>query len=124
MFGIGWGELAIIAVVAMLVLGPERLPKYAADAGRLIRQLRRMAQDASVDLRAELGPEMADLDLRDLHPKRLVRDYLLTESGDEIPLGVGVEQDTAAGSYLPAVRRGPGPPLLAGEAPPYDSDAT
>jgi sec-independent protein translocase protein TatB len=81
-FGIGWPELFVIMAIGLIVVGPERLPKYAEDTGRLLRQLRRMAQDATVDLKAELGPEMADLnlsDLRDLHPKRMVQKYLFED---------------------------------------------
>ena len=87
MFGIGWPELFVIMAIGLIVVGPERLPKYAEDAGRLLRQLRRLAEDASVDLKAELGPEMADLnlsDLRDMHPRRMVQKYLFEDVDDEV----------------------------------------
>lgn len=147
MFGIGWPELFVIMAIGLIVVGPERLPRYAEDTGRLLRQLRRMAQDASVDLRAELGPEMADLgldDLRDLHPKRMVQKYLF-EDLDEADLDLtGSLKATgqasapvpapAAAAEEPAVEqvsdphpmsgRSRGLPLGFGDAPPYDSDAT
>jgi sec-independent protein translocase protein TatB len=104
-FGIGWPELFVIMAIGLIVVGPERLPKYAEDAGRLLRQLRRMAQDATVDLKAELGPEMADLDLASLHPRRLAGSFLLGDDDED-----GVTPATAA--------------LGPDELPPYDDDAT
>jgi sec-independent protein translocase protein TatB len=123
-FGIGWPELLVIMAIGLIVVGPERLPKYAEDTGRLLRQLRRMAQDATVDLKAELGPEMADLnlnDLRDLHPKRMMQKYLFEDDPeDEVAPGAAVlaDQDPEPG------RRGSGPPLVFGDPAPYDTDTT
>lgn len=121
MFGIGWPELFVIMAIGLIVVGPERLPKYAEDAGRLLRQLRRMAQDASVDLKSELGPELKDLnldDLRDLHPRRMVQKYLFEDGPDDVP-GGGV-----AATPAKDVRRGSGPPLVEGDPAPFDLDAT
>ncbi len=109
---VGLGELLIVAVVGLFVFGPERLPKVAADAARVLRQLRQMARSATDDLRAELGPEMADLDLRSLHPRRFVENALF---GDDEPAGEPVP---------PRPPRAGGPPLLPGERPPFDADAT
>ncbi|MDX6206809.1 MAG: sec-independent protein translocase protein TatB [Frankiales bacterium] len=122
MFGIGWPELLAIMAIGLIVVGPERLPKYAEDTGRLLRQLRRLAQDATVDLKAELGPEMADLnlnDLRDLHPKRMMQKYLFEDDPeDEVGAGAAVPADAEP------VRRGSGPPLVYGDPAPYDTDCT
>src|SRR3954470_3139260 len=104
---IGWSELIVLAIVGLVVLGPEKLPKVAADAAKMLRQLRAMARNASADLKAELGPEMADLDLASLHPRRLVQSALWDE--DSVPRPPAT---STAG------------PLAPGEAPPYDSDAT
>jgi sec-independent protein translocase protein TatB len=73
---LGLPEILLLAVIGLLVFGPERLPKAAADAGRLIRQLRQMARGAMNDVKAELGPEFADVDIASLHPRRLVNDHL------------------------------------------------
>jgi sec-independent protein translocase protein TatB len=118
-FGIGWPELFVIMAIGLIVVGPERLPKYAEDTGRLLRQLRRMAQDATVDLKAELGPEMADLnlnDLRDLHPRRMVQKYLFEDDPEDLDPVTAVEAEP--------VRRGSGPPLVFGDPAPYDTDTT
>jgi len=45
-FDIGPLEFVALAVIALLVLGPDKLPRYAADATRMLRQVRRMASDA------------------------------------------------------------------------------
>jgi sec-independent protein translocase protein TatB len=111
-FGVGLTELAVIAFVAIFVFGPDRLPDLARQAGQIVRQVRRMADNARDELRAELGPEYADLELRDLDPREIVKrhiaEVLQEEDEDEAPR---------------PTRRGQRP-LDAGEAPPYDADAT
>lgn len=109
---VGWGEIVVLIVVGLIVFGPERLPKAAADLARMVRQLRGMAQNATADLKAELGPEMADLDLASLHPRRMVQSMLLDD--DEVE---------AVGAATPVGRPGQ-VPLQPGETPPYDADAT
>jgi sec-independent protein translocase protein TatB len=109
-FGIGLQELAVIAFVAVLVIGPEKMPDLAKQAAQLLRQLRRMANNARDELREELGPEYADLELRDLDPRAIVRKHIVEamEDGDEDE---------------PASRRRH-EPLRPGERPPYDLEAT
>ena len=108
MFGIGLPELAVIIVVAVVVFGPDRLPDFARQAGRFVRQVRRFSQAARDDIRAELGPEFADFELTDLDPRRAVRKYI-EDVWDESD-----EDEVQAGHR----------PLVEGEVPPYDSDAT
>lgn len=57
MFDIGTGELALIAVVALLVLGPERLPKAARTAGALARRARASWQNVRAEIERELAAE-------------------------------------------------------------------
>lgn len=109
MFDIGLAEMAVIAFVAILVFGPERLPEMARQLGRFLAQMRRMANSARDDLREELGPEFADLELRDLDPRTIVRRHIveaMEDEPDEEPRRSGLR------------------PLGEGEIPPYDSDAT
>jgi sec-independent protein translocase protein TatB len=116
MFHVGLGEVIVIAVVALFVVGPERLPKYAAEAGRMLRQLRRMAKQASATVREELGPDFADVELADLHPRRFVRKHLFEDLDDD---------DVRGGVPTTAPPQAPSPPALAaGERPPYDAEAT
>jgi sec-independent protein translocase protein TatB len=70
-------ELIALAVIAMLVLGPDKLPHYAADAARVLRQVRRMANDAKAEMSRELGPELQDISMADLNPRTLVRKHVL-----------------------------------------------
>ena len=76
-FDIGPLELVALAVIALLVLGPDKLPRYAADAARVLRQVRRMASDARAEVSRELGPELQDISMADLNPRSLVRKHLL-----------------------------------------------
>jgi len=74
----------VIAVLAVILIGPERLPQYVEQLGRLVRNLRRLSTDAGERVRAELGPEFDDLDLKSLDPRqydprRIVRDALRDE---------------------------------------------
>jgi sec-independent protein translocase protein TatB len=112
-FGVGLPEFAVILVVAILVFGPDRLPDFARQAGRFVRQVRHFTQAARDDLRSELGPEFADLELSDLDPRQLVRKHIL-EAMDEDP---DADADTVP------VRAGLRP-LERGERPPYDGEAT
>ena len=84
MFNVGPLELVVLALVAIVVFGPERLPQLARDAAQLIRGLREVAKGAQTQLRDELGPEFADVDLRNLHPRTALRRALL---GDDLDLG-------------------------------------
>lgn len=111
MFGVGLPELAVIVVVAIVAFGPDRLPEFARQAGRIVRQLRRITQAARDDLRSELGPEFADLELTDLDPRQIVRKHILEAMDEED------EADTVP--VRPGLR-----PLERGERPPYDVEAT
>ena len=81
MFDINGYEFIVLVIVAIVVLGPERLPEYAAKLGRLVRQLRVMADGAKAQLKDQLGPEFDDLnwrqyDPRQYDPRRIVREAL------------------------------------------------
>ena len=83
-FGISGFELVILAVLALLVFGPDKLPGVAQDAGRMIRQLRKMAQEAREEVSGAF-PELSDLGLdglSDLDPRQFVRKQLLEEKDD------------------------------------------
>jgi sec-independent protein translocase protein TatB len=70
-FDIGPSHLLVLAIVGILVLGPEKLPKVARDAARMWRNVRDLATDARAQVVDELGPELADLDPRMLDPRRV-----------------------------------------------------
>ena len=114
MFGIGVPEFMVILVVALLAFGPDRLPDFARQAGRMVRQVRKFANNARDDIRAELGPEYADFQLNDLDPRKAIRKHIL-EAWDE-----DEDDQRVPGHSVSAANQ----PLPYGELPPYDSDAT
>lgn len=76
MFGIGAGEFIAIAMVAAVLVGPDRLPKLTSDLANLIRKVRNLAQGATRDLRENLGPGYEDLTVSDLNPKKFISKHL------------------------------------------------
>lgn len=91
MFDLSVGKLMVLAIVAVLVVGPDRLPSLARDAARMIRSLREMATGAREQLRDELGPEFADVDLRNLNPRTVVQRAVFGDiTIDEFNPGTGV----------------------------------
>lgn len=88
---VGWGEVLLLALVAVIIFGPDKLPKAAADLARMIRAARGWAQQARSQLDDELGPEFRDLDLTALHPRTFVRRVLLDDDDD--PLGLKNTKD-------------------------------
>jgi sec-independent protein translocase protein TatB len=86
-FDINGGELLILLAVALVVIGPERLPKYAAELARVVRDVRSFARNAREQVRSEMGEEFDDIDWQALDPRRydprrIVREALL-EDDDE-----------------------------------------
>jgi sec-independent protein translocase protein TatB len=78
-FDLSLTKLLVLAVLALVVFGPKELPKIASQAGRALRDLRRIAEGAKQDLREGLGPEFQDFDFDDLNPRRFVQKHLLEE---------------------------------------------
>ncbi len=109
MFGIGVPEMFVIAMVAMMVFGPDKLPELARQFGGFVRTVRQMAQNAKNDLGNELGEDLSGVSLRDLDPRQVVRKNFLDDGGlgDTTPATV---KETRI--------------LRPGEAPPYDPEST
>ena len=63
MFDLSVWKILALAVIALIVFGPEQLPGMAAQAGRMVRELRRMADGAKSELQDSLGPEFSQFDL-------------------------------------------------------------
>lgn len=115
MFDIGLGEILILAVLGLLVFGPERLPRAAADASRMLRNVKAMASNARKDLADSAGVDLSDAkdalrDLQDLHPRRMVAGMF---SDDDEPA-------TGSSTKPASAKQGTGSPAPAK----FDPDAT
>jgi sec-independent protein translocase protein TatB len=127
---VGWGEILVLVVAGLFILGPERLPEAAAWLGRTIRQVKEYATGARDQLRNELGPEFDELrkpldelrGLRDLNPRSMVTKHLFDDSPDVKPNGytpnMSKNDAPAPQQQPPAVQLG------RNERPPIDTDAT
>lgn len=82
---IGALELVTLVILAVLVFGPDKLPKVIQDVSRFIRKVREFSDNAKEDIRSELGPEFKDFDFEDLNPKKFVRKQL-SEHEDDLGL--------------------------------------
>lgn len=100
------GEWMVLLVIAVLVLGPDRLPEYAASLGRGVRHLKTLAKGAEASVRAEVGSDVdwRAYDPRQYDPRRIIRDALVD---DDRP-----SPGSRAASYDPTM------------ATPWDRDAT
>jgi sec-independent protein translocase protein TatB len=126
-FDLSLTKLLVLAVIALVVFGPHELPKIAAQAGRALRDLRRIAEGAKADLKEGLGPEFQDFDFDDLNPRRFVQKHLLDEPATATP---GASSTTAAtangnnGANGANGANGGHAVLQEGADPPFDSEAT
>jgi len=80
---LGVGEILGLAVLALLLFGPDRLPKIAVDAARVVRKLRLMYANASAELRSQVGDDLKVFDdlrevqkLTDMKPRNIIRNQL------------------------------------------------
>ncbi len=135
MLDLDFSKLLVLGVVALLVFGPDRLPEIAAQAGRAIRELRRMAEGAKTELQENLGPEFSNFDIADINPKHFVRKHLLDEvTGDGVLLGTlangksnggnGTTGGNGSNGTTVTSRMAAVVTLEPGESPPYDAEAT
>ncbi|WP_083653128.1 Sec-independent protein translocase TatB [Serinicoccus sp. CNJ-927] len=81
------GEILLLVLAALLVLGPTRLPGYAAKLGQGVRYLRDLAEGAKGQLRDELGPGFDDIDWRQLDPRQYDPRRIVREALSEPPSG-------------------------------------
>lgn len=133
---IGGGEFLILIVLALVILGPDKLPQYAAKLAQFVRTARDMAEGATSQIREEMGPGFDDVDWRALDPRqydprRIMREALATPDPRAGGDGGGPAPQTAAGRAAnEAAISGGGAP---GRQPraydptrptPWDTDAT
>ncbi|MET7514309.1 sec-independent translocase [Streptomyces sp. NPDC005480] len=146
---IGPLELLTLVVLAVLVFGPDKLPKVIQDVTRTIRKIREFSDSAKRDIREELGPEFKDFDFEDLNPKTFIRKQLdndelglkeirngfdLKKEMAEVTEAVQSADESSSGSGSAAASSGSAPAKIdmqkkpekpaADDHPPYDADAT
>ncbi|MEV0903510.1 sec-independent translocase [Streptomyces hokutonensis] len=138
---IGPLELVTIIVLAVLVFGPDKLPKVIQDVMRTIKKIREFSESAKADIREELGPDFKDFDFEDLNPKTFLRKQL---DNDELGLkeirnGFDLKKEMAEVTEAVQTADTPSSPPASGgrldmtkkpedpekdERPPFDADAT
>ena len=84
-FDIGLGEMFALAVLAMFLVGPERLPKVASEAAKWVKKIRELANSATAELKENLGPGFEDLQPKDLNPKTFVKKQISELLDEENP---------------------------------------
>jgi sec-independent protein translocase protein TatB len=77
---LGGLEIVALILVALFIVGPDRLPKVISDTMGFLRKVRTMARNATSDLSRELG---TNIELEDLHPKTFLRKHLLSEAEED-----------------------------------------
>jgi sec-independent protein translocase protein TatB len=87
-FGLTFDKLLVIAVIAVFLIGPERLPHYAAQLARFAKAMKSFVGQAQDRLRDEMGPEFDEvdwkkLDPRQYDPRRIIREALQEDTGDD-----------------------------------------
>lgn len=128
-FGINGGELVVIIVLALVLVGPERLPRYAAQLGRLVRQGKVMLQDAKSRVDQELGDEFRDvdwqkLDPRQYDPRRIVKEALLDDDAPPRPAASRRTAAAAAATGAAGVAGNTAVPLASAGPPSSGPDPT
>lgn len=110
---IGWGEIVVLALAALFIFGPERLPTLAKDAAAGLKRVREAITGVREQMNDSLGDDFAelrDLDLRKYHPKTFIRNQLWGD--DDVPVS-------------PPMVTTPSPrPRDRATPPPFDADAT
>ena len=75
-FDFGAGELIGLAVLAMILVGPDKLPGFAVQAAKMVKKLRSLTVTATNEIKENLGPGFENLQPADLHPKTFIKKQL------------------------------------------------
>ena len=126
-FGLTFDKVLVILVIALFLIGPDRLPGYAAQLARLVKSLRSFADGAKERMREEMGPEFDEVDWRKLDPRqydprRIIREALLEDESAKPAKPVSSPRPRAPyieSAYEQRQRR-----LGRGRPAPFDPEAT
>src|SRR6478609_451504 len=126
-FGLTIDKLLVIGVIAAMVIGPERLPRYAESLARLTTQMRDFLRNAKTRVRDEMGEDFDDLDWRTLDPRqydprRIVREALLDDA--PVPTVRAAQVGAAIEATSPTPPPGAMRAFTPDEPPPFDGEAT
>jgi sec-independent protein translocase protein TatB len=132
---IGWGEMLILVIAGLVILGPERLPGAIRWTSGAVRQVRDYVSGATSQLREDLGPEFEDLrqplselqKLRGMTPRAALTKHLLDGDDSWLTGAFDKPKDAPEKPVTPATPPPPPPQAAAPDGPattPYDSDAT
>jgi sec-independent protein translocase protein TatB len=131
---VGWGEMLVLVVVGLVILGPERLPGAIRWAANAVRQARDYLGSVTTQLREDIGPEFDELreplselqKLRGMTPRAALTKHLL--NGDDSLFTGNFDRpslDTSDGpSPKPVAPKSPAADALADDSTPFDRDAT
>ena len=126
---IGWGEIVVLALAALFIFGPERLPSLAKDAATGIKKVRDAITGVRGQLHDSLGDDfdhLRDMDLRQYHPKTFIRQQLLVD--DDAPVRRGSATGTTGATAAAAAGRVRPSEMSrsrdSATPPPFDPDAT
>lgn len=120
-WGLTFEKLLLIGLIAVIIIGPDRLPGYAAQFGRLVRSLRDMANGAKTRMREEMGPDYDDvdwkkLDPRQYDPRRIIREALTDDPAPTVAPVVAPVRESAYAQRQRLIREG--------RPAPFDLEAT
>ena len=126
-FGITFEKLLLIGLIAVLLIGPERLPRYAESVAKLARRAGEFLRDTNSRVRDEMGPEIDDVDWRKLDPRqydprRIIRDALFED--DPAPGQARAETVVAEPAVKPVHTPRVRPEFSHSSPPPYDPEST
>lgn len=124
-FGLTIEKVLLIGVIAALLVGPERLPRYAESLARFTKRTKEFLSTAKTRMRDEMGSEFDDVDWRTLDPRqydprRIIREALL----DDAPVPTVRAAQAAASVTAPLQAKPEHAVFRTGETPPFDSEAT
>lgn len=128
-FGLTFEKLLLIGLLAVIIIGPERLPRAAESFARFVRKAGEYLRDTKEKVREEFGPEIDEVDWRKLDPRqydprRIVREALFEEpsfdAGKPAPAAPKVATDPVAPARAPMTRTA----FSRATPPPFDVEAT
>ena len=119
MFDIGFSEIVVIAVVALIVIGPERLPKAARTLGHLFGRLQRYVADVKADINREMQLEELKKLQQEVRSAASEIETSVNTAARDIETGVrDVESELNAAAAAPADRAAAHDDAAAAASPP------